>query len=558
MTGITCSALVSLFSLIQASYATSAYRTLNGSHTPTVMLDNGSFVGVSQGPVSVFRNIPYAKPPVGDLRFRLPVVNDPYSGAFNATTYGPACIQQVFNDTATSDLNPAAANVLQGVMNNFNTPFVDDEDCLTINVFSPANATRDSNLPVLYWIYGGGFQAGKTASFNGSSIVERGLQLGEPVVYVSVNYRVSAFGFAGGAEVREVGIGNLGLQDQRLGLRWVQKYISAFGGDASKVTIWGESAGAISVGMQMVTNNGDSEGLFRGAFMQSGGTMSTGSVEDGQPFFDDLAVDAGCGSSLGSIAVFDCLRNASLADLRSALKPSRNLFDYSSLSLPWKPRLDGVFLTDTPQRLIVNGSVADVPFVIGDVDDEGTLFALSNTNITTEDEVRQYLQQYFFPNVNASTLDDILAGYPEDPTLGSPFDTGLNNTLTPEYKRIAAIMGDILFQAPRRFLLTERPGNASAFSFLHKKSKASPILGASHNSDTADIYSGSDFTDALINFATNLDPNGPTLINWPVYTNDQPALFTFSNGSVTQSITNDTFRAEGMQALTQASLIDPY
>ena len=83
----------------------------------------------------------------------------------------------------------------------------------------------------------------------------------------------------------------------------------------------------------------------------------------------------------------------------------------------------------------------------------------------TDDEVRQYLQQYYFPKANTSLLDDILTGYPEDPSLGSPFDTGSNNTLTPENKRIAAILGDLLFQAPRRFLLQERLGSAEAFAF---------------------------------------------------------------------------------------------
>ena len=119
---------------------------------------------------------------------------------------------------------------------------------------------------------------------------------------------------------------------------------------------------------------------------------------------------------------------------------------------------------------------------------------------STEDEVRQYLQQYFFPKANTSFLDDILTGYPEDPFLGSPFDTGSNNTLTPENKRIAAILGDLLFQAPRRFLLQERLGSADAFAFrmpfhrlhvydstdglllVHKKSKPMAVLGAVRSS----------------------------------------------------------------------------
>ena len=146
-------------------------------------------------------------------------------------------------------------------------------------------------------------------------------------------------------------------------------------------TRWGQSAGAISVNMHMLAYHGSSDELFRGAFMQSGGPIDTGNLEDGvctrpgwraisdrhsgQPFFDKFATDAGCENSLGSAVVFDCLRNASVADIRFAIQASENLFGYSSVSLPWKPRVDGIFLTDLPQRLVLSGSVADVPFVTG-------------------------------------------------------------------------------------------------------------------------------------------------------------------------------------------------
>ncbi|KZV74625.1 carotenoid ester lipase precursor [Peniophora sp. CONT] len=549
----------SLILLLALPSVYSVFATKTGpSHGPTVLLDKGTFVGVPEGSVSAFRGIPYAKPPVGDLRFRLPVESDPYRGMYNVTTFGASCIQQLSNDTDSSGQDPAAIELLQEAVNGYTVPVTDDEDCLTVNVHTPANATSSSRLPVVYWIYGGGFQAGSITANNGSIIVERSLQLEEPVVYVSVNYRLSALGFPGSAEVREAGIGNLGLHDQRLGLRWVQKYISAFGGDPHKVTIWGQSAGAISVAMHMLTNGGNNERLFRGAFMMSGGPFDTGALEDGQTSFNDFASDAGCGDSLGSAAVFDCLRNASITDIRSAIQASQNIFDYASTSLPWKPRVDGVFLTDTPQQLVLNGSIANVPFVTGDCDDEGTLFSLSNTNITTEADLRQYLQELYFPKANDSIIDDILSAYPDDPTLGSPFDTGLNNSFTPEYKRVAALLGDHLFQAPRRFLLSERSGSSSAFSYLYKRGKSTPYLGTSHGSDLFEIYSPGDITDALVNFATNLDPNGETLINWPAYTTDAPLLFTLSDGNVSQAITNDTYRADGMRALIDASLAGPY
>ncbi|VDB92096.1 unnamed protein product [Peniophora sp. CBMAI 1063] len=530
------------------------------SSGPTVLLDNGTFVGVSEGHVSAFRGVPFAKPPVGDLRFRLPVATDPYDGTYNATAFGDSCIQQAFGDTDPSKQNPTAVEIMQGIVDAFTVQTLDSEDCLTVNIYTPANATPDSRLPVVYWIYGGAFEGGSAVASNGSIIVERSLELDEPVVYVSVNYRVSALGFAGSKEVREEGIGNLGLHDQRLGLHWVQKYISSFGGDPEKVTIWGQSAGGMSVGMHLVAYKGNSSGLFRGAFMQSGGPIDTGALEDGQPFFDKFARDAGCADTLGSVAVFDCLRNASTANIRAAMSQApRNLFDYTAASLAWKPREDGVFLTDTPQRLVRDGAVVDVPIVTSNCDDEGTITSLSNTNITTEDELRQYLKQFYFPTANDTIIDNILSAYPDDPALGSPFDTGLNNTLTPEYKRIAAILGDWFFQSPRRLLLSERAGlNSSAFSYLYKRGKSTPYSGATHGSDLPAIYGPSDLTDALINFATNLDPNGKTIIDWPAYTPSSPALLTLSDGNVTQSITKDTYRVEGIRAILNASFVDPY
>lgn len=214
------------------------------------------------------------------------------------------------------------------------------------------------------------------------------------------------------------------------------------------------------------------------------------------------------------------------------------------------------------------------------------------TRFRTDDEVRQYLQQYYFATVNASMLDSILSAYPSDPTLGSPFDTGLNNSITPEYKRLAAILGDFVFQAPRRLLLTKRSGNANAYSFralcshvhmhalnrniVNKRGKETPVIGtvrlhlsfafsapddslsAQYHSSDLSIFEPGDLMDVLINFVTKLDPNGATLINWPKYTPDAPALFTLVDGNVTQEITNDTYRAEGMEAILQATIAGTY
>ncbi|KAI0046110.1 alpha/beta-hydrolase [Auriscalpium vulgare] len=552
-----------MFTLRVATLAILAFATAplaRSQAPPSVHLDNATFIGNASGVVTQFLGIPFALPPVGDLRLRLPQPNAPYVGVFNASAFGPACIQQPAQVPLPAGLSPSTVQFFEG--RSGDPPVVDSENCLTIHVLKPANATESAKLPVLVWIYGGGFETG-AADFHtdGSVIVERSIQLGQPLVYVSLNYRLSALGFLGGVEAKKAGVGNLGLQDQRLALRWVQKYIHAFGGDPSKVTIWGESAGAISVALQLVTNGGNSEGLFRGAFMQSGSTQSIGPIADGQRYYDALVANVSCAAANDTL---QCLREAPIDKLRTAINASPGMFAFQSMDLAWQPRVDGVFLTDDPQKLVLQDSVAKVPFVSGDCDDEGTLFSLTNANLTTDDEVRAYIASIYFQGAPSADIDAILALYPNDTTQGSPFDTGTLNAVTPQFKRLAALQGDYGFQAPRRFFLQQRTGKQPAFSFLNKRGKSMPDLGAFHSSDVGLIYGPSDMTDYLIRFAVHLDPNvgasaDPSAsLFWPPYTTASPQLLTFLDGAVPLNITLDTYRAEGMATLTRVSLANPW
>ncbi|PIL25405.1 hypothetical protein GSI_13295 [Ganoderma sinense ZZ0214-1] len=367
-------ALASVLFCITSAVPTLGSFTHRGvdSTQPSVVLDNATVIGFTNETTGTIQylGIPFAQPPVGDLRLRLPQPVAPYAGTIDATTFGNQCFQ------------------LPGSATNLTVP--QDEDCLNVNVIVPANLTAGSGkLPVVVWIYGGGFTGGSNTAEPVQNVVARSVELGHPIVAVSANYRLSAFGFLGGKEMKEAGVTNLGLHDQRETFRWVQKYISAFGGDPTQVTIWGESAGAISVAAHMLHNDGDTEGLFRAAFMQSGAPVPTGDVDNAlcQSTFDQIVSGTGCAGSDDPIA---CLRNVSVDVFFEALNTSAAQSTYFTNS-PWLPRADGAFLAQPPQRQLLAGKIADVPFVSGNDLDEGTLFSFTTLNVTTDDEFLGYV-----------------------------------------------------------------------------------------------------------------------------------------------------------------------
>ncbi|KAK0222165.1 carotenoid ester lipase precursor [Armillaria fumosa] len=519
---------------------------------PTVTLDSATFTGTTSGSVSKFLGIPFAQPPTGGRRFRLPEAHPAYNGTYDASAFGPSCPQQAVKLPILTGL---PAEVVDYVVNSiFSAVLPGDEDCLTINVLKPASATSNSKLPVVAWIFGGGFELGGTAMYDGTSIVSRSITLNQPVIYVSMNYRVSGFGFLASKEVKEAAVGNLGLHDQREALRWIQKYIATFGGDPTKVTIWGESAGAISAAMHTIAYDGDTQGLFRAAFMQSGSPIPVGDLEGGQKYYDDIVVQTGCSGSDDTLA---CLRTVSYETLKAAIDNSPFIFDYQSLKLAWLPRADGVLFSDNPQRLVEQGKIANVPIVSGDCDDEGTLFSLASLNVTTNAEVATYLKTVIFTNISDQDVNTLLELYPANPLDGSPYGTGILNILTPQFKRIASFQGDAVFQAPRRFFLQNLSGKQNIWAFLNKRLKLVPILGSFHASDILNVYFGGDMADYLIRFVATSNPSGSTGIQWPQWTTKSPNLLTFNDGLLPLTITQDTFRSDAMNGLSEILLANP-
>ncbi|KAJ7629013.1 Alpha/Beta hydrolase protein [Roridomyces roridus] len=527
---------------------------------PTVTLDNATFTGTSSSQnTDSFLGIPYAQPPVGDLRLRLPVRIANYTGNFSATAYGPWCMQHEMSlaqPISFPTLGVFYVNSTTAVTSAAGTA----EDCLTVNVIRPNTATPSSQLPVVFWIYGGGFGIGG-ATFNGDGqvIVERSIAMGQPVIWVSLNHRLAAYGFLASEEIRAAGVGNLGLQDQREALRWVQRYIGSFGGDPTKVTLWGLSSGAISASFQMLTNGGNNEGLFCAAVMQSGAPLPVGGVEEGQAYYDDMVARTGCTNAPDTL---ECLRAVPGPEFKAAQDALPGFFAYQGLcGYPFFPHHDGTFLVDNPQALVRQGSVANVPFISSSCDDEGTGFSVDcPNNVTTEADFQKYLKDVCFKKADNSTIAQLAALYPADIPSGSPFNTSYNNALTPQFKRIAALVGDTLFQAPRRFFQNALSGKQIQWTCLSKRVKDTPIVGSNHASDLP-IAFGGELTDYVINLATNLDPNGETVPGWPERRAEAPNILvfldTFLGLGPRTKIDQDTYREDQMKALMALELQYP-
>ncbi|KAI0699612.1 carotenoid ester lipase precursor [Cerioporus squamosus] len=524
--------------------------------TPQVQLDQATVVGTSAGSVESFLGIPYAQPPIGDLRLRLPQLIDSYNGTLNATVLGNQCIQQAL--VVPPNLPQEVLEDIAPLLTTFGVApnVTQSEDCLNLNVIRPANVSADAKLPVLFWIYGGGFATGSNAfpAYNGTAIVQRSIDLNEPVIFVALNYRLNVFGFLGGEEIKDAGLGNLGLQDQRTALRWVNKFIEAFGGDPTKVTIWGESAGSISVFLHLFTNGGDTEGLFRAGFMNSGSSVPTGDISEVQGTYDFVVDQVGCSDANDTLA---CLRTVSTDSLLAAANNTPSFIGFQGLAVPFMPRADGVFVTLPPAELPLKAEMADVSFIIGDVKDEGTIFSLGSFNITTDDEFASYVSQNWFPGSSVADLNATLQLYPSDPAAGSPFDTGDANTFTPEYKRIAAVQGDWFFQAPRRQFLDAFSANRTAYNFLSARGNFSGI-GDAHTTDLLNAFGPGDMTDFFVRFVNDLDPNGDSGVQWPPYNTTARATLQFNDGAVPLNITVDDERIAGTDELASLSLRFPF
>lgn len=342
-----------------------------------VTIAQGALQGTESSGILQFRGIPYAAPPVGERRFRAPEAHEGWDGIRDATKFGSMSVQE--SGGITAFLGDAADS--------------SSEDCLFLNVYTPS--CDDKKRPVMVWIHGGGFINGSSSTpwYDGTSLSSRG-----DVVVVTLNYRLGALGFLwlGDLDDRYRSSGVNGLLDQAAALAWVRDNIAAFGGDPDNVTIFGESAGAMSVSTLLAVPS--AAGLFHKAIAQSGAAHNTFTPAMGAAMTEQFMAKLG-------VADLDGVLNASAEEIaKAATKVEAKLFDDPSglggptgiaLAMAFQPVVDGEYLPSNPLVAVANGDAADVPFITGTNLDEWNLFALMSPGGLDDPKLLERLERIF-------------------------------------------------------------------------------------------------------------------------------------------------------------------
>ncbi|KAF7342113.1 Carboxylic ester hydrolase [Mycena venus] len=530
------------------------------SSAPQIQLGQTTIIGSTTPGGEFFGGIPYAEAPIGDLRFARPVPKFSLGNlsTFDATQFGESCPQPP------SPFTPVDLPL--------------SEDCLTLNVFRPADLADNASVPVMAYIFGGSFFTGTAVTFNASALVSRSITRGTPIIYVSFNYRLGPLGFPQGPQAASQGLLNLGLRDQILALEWIQENIATFGGDPDKVTVFGQSAGSVSISLLYL--NQEFSNVARAAIFESGQAGTTGifdankSLDQWNIFVNNTPTCAGPGNSADEFA---CLRAATTDELMAAANAG---LAATVGEFPFFPVLDGPdgIIPELPSvRLPSPAVMPKVPFMSGSTLDDGTLFVAASAAINTSAQIVDQLNTSFYPCASASALQNaigtLLELYPDVPALGCPFNTG-NDTfgISPVFKQAAALIGDVVIQAPRRFwsqMASAKGTKVYSYIFTDPQPENPPFLGVAHLSELAYVYG--DITvaangtgpgtlseimqDYWLSFATSLDPNdgmGAPRPQWEAYGSNQHVMQL--NSTNTEMIPDD-FRQRQMAFINNNSAL---
>lgn len=471
-----------------------------------VKVDEGLLQGIHENGLTVYKGIPFAAPPVGELRWRAPQPPAKWDGTKQAVKFAPAPMQ------------------------GGNPPSGKSEDCLYLNVWTPAKSVNEK-IPVLVWIYGGGFSFGSTSEpgYSGDKLAQKG------VILVSIAYRVGQLGFLThpelSAESPSHSSGNYGLLDQIAALKWIQKNIAAFGGDPNKVTIFGESAGAISVSMLCASPL--AKGLFHGAVSQSGGSFGpTRPVTFPGENMKTLKQAEAEGQTYVQKAGV-----SSIAELRKI--SADKIPSGFGMAGGW-PIIDGYVIPDDQYTLYEAHKYNDVPVLIGYNSDEGASFSPPKTPQDYIDGVKKRYGKF---------ADDLIKAYPagENVVLKTARDLA----------RDAAFGWHTWTWAK----LQSKTGKSKVYYYYFDQHPDYPEnsprygYGSPHGQDVAYVFAHVDasntqtsksdlaISEAMATYWTNFakygNPNGGGLPEWPAFSNTQQVLMYFNQSPYTGPVPSE-------------------
>lgn len=502
--------------------------------------------------IDTYMGIPYAEPPVGDLRFKHPVAYNQSLHHFKARKLGPSCINSTpfaYSGMTRKKFESMSPKTKTAALELLIKSRSSSEDCLTLNVYRPVGHIYEDNrgfwldteygvphsVPVVVVFQGGFFQLGGSKNFDpvAKQLIADSMKMKTPIIVVTLNSRLGPFGYLGGKAVHEEGSANAGLYDQRLALQWVAENIESFGGDPSRVTIYGESTGAVSVAHHMVANDGDhtykGKPLFHGAVMRSGAAWSFDSVTSAKPEaqFQQFSRALGCNMESSKESMV-CLRKRPTLDIQMAQNfnhgpeksPISQVYD---TFFAWAPRSDGELISENPYELIRQQKFAKVPYVIGTQEEDENIFMLYLDFLTTKTDkkVLPYTQELLF-NANKDKIKDYLSLMPKDQ---EKEDIGkytswyewrkFHRKYLPGNMVLAQVLQDTLFDAPRLNMLENTPKDVSAWAYYVER----PDVMSRPDTDTANLeefnriyrdrlampFTG--FRYSLVAFITNQDPD---------------------------------------------------
>ncbi|WP_316738785.1 carboxylesterase/lipase family protein [Pedobacter aquatilis] len=489
--------------------------------------------------VHVFKGVPYAKPPVGDLRWKAPQVQEKWTGVKKAINFGPRPVQK------------------SGILYEFRSEEM-NEDCLYLNIWTAANSSAEGR-PVYIFIHGGSFihGDGSQPAYDGESMAKQG------IVYVSINYRLGIFGFMAHPELckeSEHGAsGNYGLLDQVAAFKWVKNNIAAFGGDPNKITIGGESVGAQSISAHMTSPL--SKGLFNAAIAQSSSLLDSRGLIKSKQSAEKLGTEFTTLTKASSVNEMRKISAKKLLKIASKDDPRR-----------FKPTVDGYFLTEFPLKTFEDGRQANVPLLVGWNADEVPSLAFYRLKRATPENFKRRVKRIYGENA-----DQILAYYPVSTKaeakiagakLGSDWlinygswrlaDLHANNKTAPVYR--------YLFAQPHPGLTSREINEGSFLEKILKRLINKAITGSAFhaaeieyalgNLEVQDNYDwkpedhlvSNQMQGYFVNFIKNSNPNGvlqsgTTLANWPIVQSGNTARFMKIGVNSKAETEQDTTRA---------------